>query len=184
MNIFNRVIQVIPENLKQQAYTFLGGAVVTVVGAITYNVYKSKQHKHEKEEAYKAGSNAQAEKDNRELSRANAHTFTRLHCYAIGKAVCDRHKPKKQPQILIQLALELMHSDLIIVRDLYETKRNERRTVSERIQEYSKFIYDLDLSDRQWSLSEVDRFMEDLVCELGHEVESEWQAFYNHNRQI
>lgn len=173
----------IAQNKDALVFAGLGGALLSaVVAGVTY-FWSKKQSKHEKEEAYRAGCVAQQERDNQQLSRMNAVPYTYIHFCLIGMAVYDRHQPGQVPRILNKYVSRIRKSDHQEERNFYDAQRSKDLTLSERLREYSKFLQQLELADRSWSISQMDVFLRQLAREIGCEVESEWQSFFNYNKQ-
>lgn len=165
------------------ALILTAGALLTAGAGVGWYNWIKKRFKHEKEEAYRAGCVAQQERDNQQLSRMNAGPYTNIHCCLIGMAVYERHQPGQVPQILNEYVSRIRNSDHQEERNFYDAQRSKDLTLSERLREYSKFLQQLELSDRNWSISQMDVFLRQLAREIGCKVESEWQSFFNYNKQ-
>lgn len=173
-----------PNNAKSEGLA----AVLTmiVVGILAFLGFKKlgKKHQHEKKEMFEAGKATQLEEDNKQLSRVNAKPFTNIHCYAIGKAVCQARglTGQGQPRLLGDLERKLSKSDNEFVQNLYERIQHNCRSVSDCLRSYSEFLQMLEPADRNWSLPKVALFMHSLANEMRCEVDPEWESFYNYNK--
>lgn len=174
-----------PNNVKSAGL----GALITliVVGIPTLLSFRKQNKKHQlkAKEMYEAGKATQLEEDNRQLSRVNAMQFTNLHCYAIGKAVCQARgfTGQRQPRVMSDLERQLRKSDNVIVQESYERIQHHWRSVSDCLRAYSEFLQMLEPADRNWSLPKVAVFMHTLANEMKCEVEPEWESFYNYNKE-